>query len=182
MSFTDRLRLATKDSHTIVDKHPFVTMIRKNKLAGQLYINFNKICINEIQKVLLISNPTFPHELYSKLYRDMDSDETFGLKQTPILDKLLDHCKKFPLESAYQYYLGLLFGGNMLKRMLPEHQDFLTFEEPKQLINIFKTYLCENVTKKDEDYFINNVNQCYKIIKQLFDEFYIDNFTEKTRN
>ena len=48
MSFTNRLYAETKDSHTQVDRHPFVSMIRTNKLAGEMYVNFNKICIQEI--------------------------------------------------------------------------------------------------------------------------------------
>lgn len=69
MSFTDKLYLETKDAHTMVDKHPFVSMIRTNKLAGKMYINFNKICIREIQ------NQSFKlkdQELYKKLHRNTD--------------------------------------------------------------------------------------------------------------
>lgn len=165
MSFTDKLYLATKDSHTIVDRHSFVSMIRKDKLAGEMYINFNKICIYEIQNVLELRDK----KLQSNLYRDFDIPEIYI---TSTLQELLAHCKKYPLESAYQFYLGLLFGGNMLKRMLPEHYDFLTYEGPKELITEFKDYLCNNVTESEQDIFINNVNKSYELIKKLFDEFY----------
>jgi hypothetical protein len=165
MSFTDILAFATKDSHSHVDKHPFVSMIRKNKLAGEMYINFNKVCINEIQKVLKLKDIN----LQSNLHR-----EVFGKDKVPsvILQEILIHCKTYPLESAYQFYLGLLFGGNMLKRMLPEHNDFLTYENSKDLINNFKTYLCNNVDEIERIKFIENVNLSYILIKKLFDEFY----------
>lgn len=165
MSFTDRLYTETKDSHTQVDRHAFVSMIRKNKLAGQIYINFNKICIHEIQNVLELKDKQLQHQLY----RDIDIPEIYI---TPVLNELLNHCKKYPLESAYQFYLGLLFGGNMLKRMLPEYDDFLTYDNSKELIKTFKSYLCNNVPESDQDLFIENVNVSYTIIKKLFDEFY----------
>lgn len=159
-SFTDKLYESTKDAHTSVDKHPFVSLIRKNKRAGEMYIDFNKICIHEIQKVLY----------FEKLYRDIQ-DTHYTIQTTPTLQKLLDHCKRHPLESAYQLYLGLLFGGNMLKRMLPDHSEFLTYDDPKELIKDFKAYLC-TVPEIEQDAFIANVNACYVIIHQLFDEFY----------
>ena len=166
MSFTDILALATKDSHSQVDKHPFVSMIRKNKLAGEMYINFNKICINEIQKVLKLKDIN----LQSNLYREFDVPDV--KVPSVILREILIHCKSYPLESAYQFYLGLLFGGNMLKRMLPEHNDFLTYENSKDLINNFKTYICNNVDEIERIKFIENVNLSYILIKNLFDEFY----------
>jgi len=161
--FTDKLYLETKDSHRVVDKHPFVSLIRNNKLAGEMYINFNKICIHEIQNVLTLKD----EQLYNKLYRDFDVPEIFI---TQNLSTLLQHCRTYPLESAYQFYLGLLFGGNMLKRMIPEHTDFLTYDNNKELSNEFKMYLCNNVT--DEDEFIQHVNEAYTIIKSVFDDFY----------
>jgi hypothetical protein len=165
MSFTNRLYTETKDSHTEVDRHPFVSVIRKNKLAGEMYINFNKVCIHEIQTVLQLKDK----QLYSKLYKDIDIPEIYT---TQTLNELLNHCRKYPLESAYQFYLGILFGGNMLKKMLPEHNDFLTYENSKQLITDLKTYLCNNVSESDQQIFIHNVNKSYVLIKRLFDEFY----------
>lgn len=165
MLFTDKLYLETKESHKAVDKHPFVSLIRKNKLAGEMYINFNKICIGEIQKVLTLRD----QRLLLELYRDIDIPDIYI---TNTLNELLTHCKKYPLESAYQFYLGLLFGGNMLKKMLPEAYDFLTYDNSKDLIHKFKTYLCNNVSLSEENEFIENVNKAYELIKKLFDEFY----------
>lgn len=161
--FTDRLYLETKDSHKAVDKHPFVSLIRKNKLAGEMYINFNKICIHEIQNILSLKDKA----LYNKLYKQIDIPDIYITKN---LNTLLQHCRTYPLESAYQFYLGLLFGGNMLKRMIPEHADFLTYQDSKELIDEFKSYLCKNVN--EEDKFIQHVNKAYDIIKTVFDDFY----------
>lgn len=165
MTFTEKLYIKTKPSHTIVDKHPFVSLIRKNKKAGEMYINFNKICIYEIQKVLKLNN----QELLKELHRDIEIPDMY-ISET--LNELLIHCKKYPLESSYQFYLGLLFGGNMLKRMLLTDHDFLTYNNPKQLISKFKNYLCDNISESQQDLFIDNVNDAYKLINILFDEFY----------
>jgi hypothetical protein len=56
--------------------------------------------------------------------------------------------------------------------MLPEHNDFLTYENSKDLINNFKTYICNNVDEIERIKFIENVNLSYILIKNLFDEFY----------
>lgn len=166
MSFTDRLYTETKESHKVVDKHPFVSLIRKDKLAGDMYVNFNKLCIHEIQQILDLQD----NVLQKQLYRNIDLPDIYI---TSTYAKLLKHCKQYPVESAYQFYLGLLFGGNMLKRMLPEHHEFLTYENSKELITEFKTYLCKHVSKvEQQEQFIQNVNKSYELIKKLFDEFY----------
>ena len=162
--FTDNLYMDTKNAHTQVDKHPFVSLIRTNKIAGTLYINFNKICIHEIQN----SSHNIPEDLYKKLYRQIDLDDIYI---SPTLLEIIQHCRSYPLESAYQFYLGLLFGGNMLKRMLPEYTEFLTYENNKQLISDFKNYLNNNITNQDQ--FIQRVNECYTLIKLLFDEYHV---------
>ncbi len=166
MSFTDRLYSDTKDSHKVVDKHPFVSLIRKNALAGDMYVNFNKICIHEFQNVLTLKDK----DLLSKLYRHIELPDIYITKT---LSNLLQHCRKYPVESAYQFYLGLLFGGNMLKRMMPEHHDFLTYDNSKELIQEFKEYLNSNVfIQEEQEKFIKHVNQAYSLIEKLFDEFY----------
>ena len=162
-TFTERLYLETKESPTVVDKHPFVSLIRKNKLAGEMYINFNKICIYELQQTLKLKDAN----LQTKLYRKIEQPDMYI---TPNLSSLLKYCRDFNLESSYQFYLGLLFGGNMLKKMLPEHYDFLTYTESKELITEFKDYLNNHVT--NQALFIKNVNDAYKLIKCVFDEFY----------
>lgn len=165
MSFTELLYEETKNLHNVVDRHPFVGLIRKNKMAGEMYINFNKLCINEIQKTIVLNDDV----LYGKLSKDIMMPDVYI---SNVLSKILEHCKEYPLESGYQFYLGLLFGGNILKKMLPEYEEFLTYDNPKELIVEFKNYLCNNVNEKDYDRFINNVKKLYILINELFDEFY----------
>ena len=84
---------------------------------------------------------------------------------------LLNRCKKCPLEHAYMFILGLLFGGKILSKYLPDHIEFLKYDNSKELINEFKDYLDNNVLEQDN--FIKIVNESYKIISEIFDEFYI---------
>jgi hypothetical protein len=164
MSFTDRLYTETKDSHTEVDKHHFVSLMRKDKIAGEIYINFNKICIYELQKHLKLKNVN----LQSRLHRDIEQPDIYIYES---LNELLILCKQYPLELEYMFKVGLIKGGNMLKKYIPKHaHDFLTFNNPNDLFNDFKKYLNENVT--DQKLFIKIVNDAYKLIKKLFDEFY----------
>jgi heme oxygenase len=173
MKFTERLYLETKESHTVVDKHPFVALIRKNDIAAKLYIDLNKICIYELQKTLKIgvTPPNDVNILQTKLFRDIDQPDMFINEP---LNELLILCKQYPLALGYQFYLGLLFGGNMLKKMIrdPVSQEFLTYTNSKQLIIDFKDYLDQNITEpvKQEE-FINVVNKSYKLIKLCFDTF-----------
>jgi len=165
MTFTQRLYKETFESHREVDQHPFVEMIKRDERAGEMYVNFNKLCIDEIQKVLQLDD----RGLYERLYRD-----TRGVMslESNAMTELLEHCRKYPLESSYQFYLGILFGGGMLKGALPEHWEFLTYTDRKMLIVDFKSYLCKNVD--DEDEFIKRVNNGYGLIKEVFDEFAVE--------
>lgn len=165
MKFTERLYLETKDYHKVVDMHPFVSCIRKNDMAGEMYMNLNKICIYELQQYLQLNDT----DLKNRLYRDVFQPEIFI---TNSLYELILLCRKYPLELGYAFYLGLLFGGNMLKKMInnKDDHDIFEFDNPTQLIKEFKNYLDENVTNEDE--FINTVNNVYKLIKEIFDEFY----------
>lgn len=162
MSFAERVYKETSLLHKEIDRHSFVSLIKVNKKAGNKYINFNKICIYIIQQYISMDNV-----LFKKLYREVDIPDIFI---SITLTKLLNRCKKYPLEHAYQFYLGLISGGNILKKYISdEHDQFLSYEAPKKLSSEFKEYLNSNVKNQDE--FIEIVKESYKLIKVLFDEF-----------
>lgn len=171
--FRERLYNSTKSSHKVVDRHKFVNLIRNNKQAGEMYINMNKICIkyiqNEIQQRLENDESKLQsfRSLFDKLYKDIELDYP---DVSSNMNKLLNRCKEHPLEHGYMFILGLLFGGKLLSKYLPDHIHFLTYNNPKELINEFKDYLDNNVV--DEDKFINIVNQSYTLISEIFDDFY----------
>jgi len=171
--FRDKLYESTKESHKVVDKHKFINLIRTNKEAGEMYINMNKICISyiqkEIQKRLEYSNSNLEsfRLLFGKLYKDIN----VNFYVSPQMHLLLNRCKTYPLEHAYMFSLALLFGGKLLSKYLPDHIDFLKYDNSKELINEFKDYLDNNVVEGNK--FINIVNESYKLISEIFDEFYL---------
>jgi hypothetical protein len=158
MLFSKVLHDSTIDNHKRVDCHPFVEMIRTDKVAGEMYINFNKMCIEVIQN-------NNKNEFIKELYRDT---ATCGKKSiNPQLRLLLEKCENYPIEHGYMFFLGLLYGGNLLKRYLPDHSEFLTFEDPKDKIMRFKKML-DNIKLEDQDSFVNIVNESYGLIYDIF--------------
>ena len=185
MEFTKRLYNETKHNHILVDKHSFVEKIKIDKLAGDLYINFNKCCINHIQQNM-IERPDIPEltiltnihlESPDILYDEFicfDNNENYKLNISKPLSLLLEKCKKYPLEHYYMFILGLLAGGNMLKKYIDDkHDSFLTFKDPKESIIIVKNYLNNKIkTNVQQEAFINIVNDSYILIKECFDHFF----------
>ena len=173
--FTKVLYNETKNSHNAIDNHPFVELIKTNKNIGRVYINFNKICINIIQDTFnqefKKGNYTDFKECYNKLYRKILPND-FYISYN--LNYLLIKCKEYPLEHAYMFYLGLLMGGNILTKFLPEYTDFLKFQESKKLITLFKNYLDTKITtKQEQERFIKIVNQSYSLVNMVFNDFLI---------
>lgn len=171
MSFTDVLRMVTQKSHKVVDNHKFVELIRTNKCSGKIYVNFNKICINMIQDTLKNeNNDLIKHDFYKKMYREIAPLDFFISNN---LLELLDRCEKYPLEHSYMFYLGIMFGGNLLTKFVPESKDFFKFDNSSKLVKEFKDYINKTVdTKEKQDSFIKIVNDSYNIIALIFDEFY----------
>ena len=163
MDFTDILFLETKEFHKQVDKHQFTYLIKHNRTAADIYIDFNKLCIYNIFKTLEIKDDL----LYNKLKKN------FILPQIIIshnFNTLLLKCQKFPLEHCYMFILGLISGGNILKKYISkDHHDFLTFDQSSILSKDFKNYLNNYIINKE--LFIQNVKDSYILIETIFQEF-----------
>jgi hypothetical protein len=169
MLFTERLYKETKDDHKNVDNHPFTKLIKLNKDAGDMYINFNKMCINAIQAQV----NCLPISLQKKLDRNCESKWQRTCSDYEL--QLIKRCQEFPLEHSYLLNLGLILGGNLLKKYISkDHHSFLTFENSKELSLEFKTYLNNNVYIDYQDEFIENVKESYRLIKNIFDEYFLD--------
>lgn len=172
MSFSERLRVETKECHLIVDRHPFVELIKSNHEAAHLYMQFNKISVLYLQ-----NDKNF--ELFQKFrYNITENDANLELLSTfPSFQIFVNQLSQYYVEHFYMIQLGLLFGGNMLKRILPENEK--TFfnkgnsENPKILIGEFKKYLDNTIISEESQIkFIQNVNNSYLLIKNIFDEFH----------
>jgi heme oxygenase len=175
MKFSEQLRIETKSTHLMVDRHPFVNLIKKNPKAGYLYMQFNKICVLELQKNVLSQKEL----LFSKFnYKISEKDIDLSLINIPCFKSFLERCNQHYLEHFYMIQLGLLFGGNMLKKILPENEkDFFDIEGlseqgRSELIKEFKDYLDNTIVDTtDQNNFIKIVNDSYLIIKNIFDEY-----------
>ena len=166
MDFCKKLYFETKKYHRNIDNHEFVKLIKTDIKAADIYIEFNKMCINSIQ-----TQNFLPILLENKLNRDCETKRNFSSFSNYEL-QLINRCIEFPLEHSYMLYLGIISGGNLLKKYISEkHHLFLTFENPKELSLEFKTYLNENVPNEYQDEFIENVKESYKLIKNIFDEY-----------
>lgn len=162
--FTTQLYKETKPFHTIVDKHPFVQLIRKNPNAAKLYIDFNKICIHTIQQ----NTEPFDKSLFNRLKRNIDNND-IPFDISPNFKTLLQRCKEFPIEHSYMFYLGLMMGYKILDKYVKD--DILSYNdsEIKPLINDFKHFL--NTTIDNQKEFISTVSQSYLCINKIFDEY-----------
>lgn len=160
--FSKILHDSTIHEHSKVDKHPFVEKIKINKVAGNLYINFNKVCLDVIQK-------NNKNEFIKSLHKDIFIETDFYINND--VNKLLERCKMYPFEHGYMFGLGLLYGGNMLKKYLPEHTEFLTFTDSKNKIKLFKETLDEITDVDEQNKFIKVVNDSYEIIYRIFETF-----------
>lgn len=172
--FTSKLFSETKEFHQLIDNHLFTNNIKSNKISGDLYITFNKICIKSIQNEKEIQQIFLNTQLYEKLYRkNINYDDIYISSE---LNLLIERCKKYPLEHSYLFYLGLVSGGNILKKFLCEkHCLFLTFENPNELRKEFKDFLNNKIkTKEEQSNFIKIVSDTYLLIEKCFDNF-LDN-------
>lgn len=168
-NFTTFLYNETKYYHKEVDNHPFTDLIMTDKEAGNIYINFNKICILHLQKTLNLNNKI----LQEKLYKEINVDE-IDLYNNDNLKKLLKLCEEYPFEHLYLFILGIIKGGNILKKYISEeHHNFLTFNNSKELSIEFKNYINDNVNDEYKKNFIEIVKNTYEIIKLCFDDFYL---------
>lgn len=172
-AFTKQLYKGTKSHHTIVDKHPFVQVITTDSNAAKLYIEFNKICIEQIQTTFREMFKDHQMNNFSplllKLQRNIDRND-INISISTNLKVLLDRCKSHPLEHAYMFYLGLMMGYKILQKYVQD--DILSYENSKikDLITEFKKFLDDTVCEQEE--FIKVVCESYDCIKLVFDEYY----------
>lgn len=166
--FTDRLFKDTHTYHKSVDRHPFIERMKTCQKDAVLYICFNQSCISELQKTLNLDDD----DLQSLLYRNISCPlKTY---RSGYLINLLEACRIYPLEHAYMFYLGLLAGGNLLRKYIPvEYHSILTSEvESKAIVIKFKHFLNSKIVDdEDQQQFIDRVNASYILIAKCFDNF-----------
>lgn len=170
--FTENLSKETKSSHTRVDAHNVLKLVGRNERAGQMYIYMNKVCLDAIQKKL--KEMGYKNEIFGKLYKNnLTGGECEEWKNN--CNRLVDRCEKYPLEHAYMFYLGILYGGSILSKALNNDgldTTLFEYENKKVLIREFKEFLNEYITDVSrQKQFIECVNMSYASIVKVLDNF-----------
>lgn len=196
-TFTERLKEETRDNHKILDTHYFVKSIFKQSderndkqysTTTEYYLDLHLIMLHEINFLLQQSQFNFQESFncflnndYSKR-PDVKNDILNCKSMISLINKLHMDSRNKELLSSHMYiwWLGVLYGGQMIKRSinkqnphLSEYTD-LIFDldcNVKEFILYFKEYLNNSIIQKDD--FINNVNTVYLLIKDVFDELTI---------
>ena len=173
--FTDRLYARTKEAHKCIDTSEFVNVIKTKRLAQEMYMMFNIICIERIQsgKILFMDDDIYDgFERDLSKYTDKNGDVVYFLPESDKMDELLVAISQYPLEHSYLFYLGLAMGGNILKKYIPNtYHDLLIFDNANENISKFKNFLDNYTAPENEDKFIERVNSSYKLIGEIFDLF-----------
>lgn len=150
----------TKDFHKEVDNHEIVKQIHKPK--------YTKAYIDLIVGVLFLLEMKMDpqNEIYNKIKRKPEINK---LDFTDINKKIMnDFDNEIHFKSQiYLWYLSLMAGGKLLKRMLP-NQYFYLFDFEECLKDELKKFI-NGISEDKHDEFIENVKVMYKLIKKHFD-------------
>jgi heme oxygenase len=193
-SFTKRLKEETKVNHKILDTHYFVKSIFSNGAVNEeksdytattgYYLDLHLLMLNEIQLILKESLYQFP-EYFKEFNKDYNkqqevNNDIINYKSViSLINKLHSDSrnKELLLSHMYIWWLGVLYGGQMIKRSItkrnPHLLDYtnLIFNfncNTKTFIFDFKEYLENSIN--NQDHFIDNVNEVYLLIQDVFDE------------
>jgi heme oxygenase len=149
------LKELTKEKHDIAEKTNFMQAIFKNKLPFNIwcdYIYQRQLIYNGIEGVagacgLLTDLPDICRTHY--LYRDYNNNtnkDTFHKFRQPAIDYHNYILKLFPdkdriMAHLYVWHMGDLYGGQMIKKIIPGSHLSLTFKDPELLKNNLRAKL-----------------------------------------
>jgi hypothetical protein len=166
MDLCKKTYMQTKEFHKQVDEHEIVKKIDKPKYA--------KCYIDLIVGVLFL--------LEMKINRDGKKNlDIYNLiKRNPQVNKLdfTDINKKIMNDfdneilfksQIYLWYLSLMAGGKLLKKVLPKQYLYL-FDFENGLKDKLKDFI-NQIPEENHEIFIENVKVMYKLIKKHFDTF-----------
>jgi len=182
--FTLRLKRVTKENHTKLDTHEFVKGLYKddNDKNAVYYLELHYIILNEL-KILLSEYDT--NECFKYFDKDYSIFKLTDLGELGSVKRVIEkirHDKKDKIlfmSHIYIWWLGVLFGGQMIKKLLNKNEGLkeyidmmFNFEcNNRDLIRELKDYLNELISSYEcEERFIKNANEVYLMIGEVFDE------------
>ena len=184
-NFTLRLKRETYDNHTILDTHTFVKSLYDENYNKKVeyYLELHYIILNELNVLInKKGRESFPNffDYFDKEYIMYNSSNLTERKSVrKVIEKIKSDSENGELFLCHLYiwWLGVLFGGQIIKKLINKNNDTLNnltsvifdFEcDSKELVREFRKYL--NTTITEEDKFIRNVNEVYLMIRDVFDE------------
>ena len=185
--FTLRLKQETADKHKELDTHPYIKKMYNNtqdeyttKINLKYYLDLHCILLDviDLEMKKCPSYPVFIDEFNEgKMYKEMTTVKLTNLNTVKHLinnisqDNIMAYC--------YAFYLGILFGGQIIKKLINKTNDKTLINQAemlfdfnydkKFLISDLKNYLDKNI--QDQDAFINEVNTIYELTKNVFTDF-----------
>lgn len=152
--------LQTKELHKLVDNHEIVKQIQKpeytkcyiNLIIDVLFLLEMKMDINNNLYNLIKRNPKVNklnfNDINKKIMKDFENEINFK-------------------SQIYLWYLSLMAGGKLLKKILPNEYLYL-FDFEDGLKQELKNFINE-IPKEQHETFIENVKVMYKLIAKHFD-------------
>lgn len=161
MNLCKRTYLETKEFHKEVDEHIIVKQIEKPE--------YTKCYIDLIINVLfLLEMKMYDIEIYELIKRHPKVNK---VDFTDINKKIMnDFSDEILFKSQiYLWYLSLMAGGRILKKVLPNKYKYL-FEFEIGLKDKLKNFI-NKIPQENHIKFIENVKIMYKLIKKHFDNY-----------
>lgn len=166
MELCKRTFLHTKELHRLVDNHIIILQIHEPKYA-KCYTDLIEMVLFVLEMKMKTSVGLVEDKLYKKLVR---RPKIHRVEFNDVIKKLMNdfHSQLLLKSHIYIWYLSLVSGGKILKKILPEEYSYLfdfeenTKEELKEYINQIPIF--------DYTEFIENVKMIYMLVKQHFDQ------------
>lgn len=154
------LRDLIKEKHDEAEKHRFVKYLFGGNIASAIYANYlynQKLAykaledranefnilddIKEIQRYESISNDLNNFQIDSKLYKEFAStSEYISYVSTLPSSRILSH--------IYVRHMGDMFGGSMLKKVVPGNGTMYDFENKSELIQKLRSKLNDDMAEE----------------------------------
>lgn len=153
------LKEITKDKHTEAESTPFMKAIFARKLPQDLWIDWTKqkaLFYNKIEyhaeKLGLLENLDGIKRSYylNKDYAIMNNGRITHSYRKPVkeyadyIDSIGEHPEKI-LAHLYTWHMGDMFGGQMIKKIVPGSHLNLEFENLPNLMSTLRAHLSDNI-------------------------------------
>ncbi len=165
----ETLRDATYENHEKAEKMPFNVRLLDGKLSEEEYLMH---LVQQAEVFKAIEKVGLPSETLSRVKQaqeDIDELKAKGCKSNTILEsakKYADYIstldKETVLPHVYLNYLALMYGGQVMKKMVPSTGKLYDFEKKKEAM--------QSVRKVQKDEWADEANKGYGFMIEILDE------------